>query len=49
VKYWKIAVVDESSYRELGKYWEFMGFKVFSSMKEAKKFMDVYVPYKPSA
>lgn len=56
VKYWKIAVVDESSYRELGKYWEFianqrgfMGYKVFSSMKEAKKFMDVYVPYKPSA
>jgi hypothetical protein len=43
VKYWKIAVVDESSYRELGKYWEFManrqgfmGYKVFSSMKEAR-------------
>ena len=56
VKYWRIAIVDESSYRELGKYWEFianrrgfMGYKVFSSMKEAKKFMDVYVPYKPSA
>ena len=56
VKYWKIAVVNESSYRELGKYWEFianqrgfMGYKVFSSMKEAKKFMDVYLPYKPSA
>jgi len=43
VKYWKIAVVDESSYRELGKYCEFianqqgfMGYKVFSSMKEAQ-------------
>jgi hypothetical protein len=43
VKHWKIAVVDESSYRELGKYWEFlanqqgfMGYKVFSSMKEAQ-------------
>jgi hypothetical protein len=43
VKYWKIAVVDESDYWELGKYWEFMahkkgftGYKVFPSMREAQ-------------
>ena len=43
VKYWKIAVVDESDYRELGKYWQFKanmkgftGYKVFPSMREAQ-------------
>ena len=47
IKFWKIAVVDESSYRELGKYWEFKAnqngynnYKVFSSMSEALIFIN---------
>lgn len=43
VKYWKISVVDESDYRELGRYWQFTahkkgftGYKVFPSMREAQ-------------
>lgn len=42
---WKVAVVDDSSYRELGKFWEFRanqnGYnsKVFSSIEEAQKYM----------
>ena len=43
VKYWKIKVIDESSYLELGRYWQFianqqgfMNYEVFSSMREAQ-------------
>ena len=48
MKYWKIAVVDESSYRELGKFWEFvanqqgfMRYKVFASIEEAQEFINI--------
>ena len=44
---WKIAVVDESDYREIGYYWEFMtqkqgiqNYRVFSSIKEARTYMN---------
>lgn len=47
IKHWKVAVVDESNFLELGKYWEFtanqqgfFGYKVFSSMKEAQVFIN---------
>lgn len=46
IKFLKIAVVDESSYREIGKYWEFKAnkdgydnYKVFPSMNEALIFI----------
>lgn len=44
---WQIAVVDESDYREVGYFWEFLanahgfiGFKVFASMDDARTYMD---------
>ena len=47
IKFLKIAVVDESSYREIGKYWEFTAnkngydnYKVFNSMSEALIFIN---------
>ncbi|MCA9732807.1 MAG: hypothetical protein H6696_16945 [Deferribacteres bacterium] len=43
---WKIAVVDESDYREIGYYWEYLtqqsgipNFRVFGSLEEAKTFI----------
>lgn len=46
VKCWKIAVVDESSYLELVKYWEFAanqkgytGYRVFPSIHEAQEYI----------
>jgi hypothetical protein len=46
IRLWKIAVVDETNYREIGKYWQFKvnqsGFdkyEVFSSIEEARMFI----------
>ena len=46
IRFFKIAVVDESSYKEIGKYWEFVAkqkgfdkYKVFFSMQEAHEFI----------
>ena len=47
VKLWRIAVIDTSNYRELGKYWEYKAnnngynnFKVFNSKPEAILFIN---------
>ncbi len=47
IKSWRIAIVDESPYREIGNYWEFRAnqrgyesYKVFSSIAEAVIFIN---------
>lgn len=46
-KFWKIAVIDESSYMLIGKFWEFKAnkkgyenYKVFNSMSKALIFIN---------